>query len=226
MDLHGRAIFDYYNGELKTPLFIHNSYGEPEEMPVEVFFREESDFTALENCALNACSGKVLDIGAAAGALTLALQQRGTEVTALDNSDHCVKTMHLQGVKNCIRSDIWQYRETYDTLLVLMNGVGLAGTLANVPMLLEKLVSLLKPGGQILMDSSDIRYLYDEGVKMLDHYYGEISYRYAYAKELGNWFDWVYVDPTLMTSIIEDCKLQMKILHAEDTDQYLMQITR
>lgn len=195
-------------------------------MPVEVFFRQEQDLTSIEHLALNACTGKVLDVGAAAGALTLALQQRDLEVTALDHSVNCIEVMRKSGVKNCIQSDIWQHQATYDTLLVLMNGMGLAGTLARVPDFLQKLVSLMEPDGQILVDSSDIQYLYQQGAVKPDHYYGEVRYRYEYLGNIGDWFDWVYVDPTTMTSIVKDLDLKVKLLYTASTDQYLMRISR
>jgi len=224
-DLHGKAILDYYHGNQDATLLIHTSYGEPEEMPVEVFFREEPDFSVLENVALLECQGKVLDLGAGAGAHSLVLQERGFDIHAIENSPGCIEVMNLLGIKNIIAQDFWIHHEKYDTLLVLMNGLGLAGRLSSVPEFLEKCMAMLNPGGQLLIDSSDIAYLYKEGVLKPDHYYGEVQYQYEYLGAKGNWFDWVYVDQETIKKVTSELGLKMEILHIETTDQYLMRVT-
>lgn len=224
-DLHGKAILDYYQGDESASLLIHNNYDTPEEMPVEVFFRNELDFTVLENLALIESKGKVLDIGAGAGALALALQSREFDVYALENSPGCIHVMKQSGVKNCIYQDYQQHRGSYDTVLILMNGLGLAGTLQKVPDFLKKCMSLLRSDGQLLIDSSDIGYLYEKGIERPGGYHGEIRYRYEYKGEKGDWFDWVYVDQETLTSIIHQLGLKVDILMTDENDQYLARIT-
>jgi len=195
-------------------------------MPVEVFFREESDFTAIENRALSLCGGRVLDVGAGAGALSIALQERGLSVTALENDSDCIEVMKGLGIHQCLEDDLWKHDLTYDTVLVMMNGLGLAGTLSKVPEFLTRCSALLKPGGQILIDSSDISYMYKEGVDKPDHYYGEVRYRYEYDDETGSWFDWVYVDQDTIKPIVAKLGLSLEIMMTDPLDQYLMRITR
>lgn len=223
-DLHGKAIVDYFNGNEDATLLLHNNYGDPEEMPVSVFFRDELDFTTLEHLALIECHGKVLDVGAGAGSLSLVLQDRGFDVHALENSIGCIQTMKQLGIANCIHGDFAMHTDTYDTLLIQMNGLGLAGTLSNVPDFLKKCVSLLNPDGQILIDSSDISYLYEDELPK-DSYFGEVQYCYEYESEMGEWFDWVYVDSKKLTEIVEQMGLSIEIL-ADENDQYLARIAR
>lgn len=225
-DLHGKAILDYYKGEEARPLTIHNNYGEPEDMPVEVFFREEPDLSTLEHLALIECRGKVLDMGAGAGAHALILASRGFDVYAIENSPGCVEVMQKSGVKQVIFEDFYKHKAQYDTVLILMNGLGLAGKLENVPAFLEHCFSMLRPGGQILVDSSDISYLYDEGVVRPAHYYGEVRYAYEYRKERGDWFDWVYVDQDSLAQIANDMELDLEILITDEFDQYLARIRK
>ena len=95
--------------------------GRREEMPVEVFFREPEDLSELENTAIAACRGSVLDLGAGAGAHALLLQALEFDVTALDNSPGCVETMTLSGMNKVVDEDYKKHKSKYDTLLLLMN---------------------------------------------------------------------------------------------------------
>ena len=135
-DIHGKAILAYYLGDRTTRLKLHNSYGPIDIMPIDVFFKEAEDFSDLENMALSHCRGTVLDIGAAAGTHALFLQSFGANVTALDSSSGCVETMKRSGVQQVIQQDYRQHQATYDTLLLLMNGIGIAGTLDQLPIFL------------------------------------------------------------------------------------------
>ena len=226
-DVHGKAILDYFKGVEKGPLYVHNTYGDKEEMPVEVFFREEEDLSELEHKALQLCSGSILDVGAGAGAVTMMLQDAGKTITALESSANCVDVMKMWGVKNGIHSrleDLHGY--TFDTLLLLMNGIGLAGSLNNLPGFIKFLKTILKEGGQILFDSSDVGYLYENGYKG-QGYYGDLRYRFEYETRLGEWFDWLYIDKHTLNNALKGIPgLKLEIVFEDtDTDQYLARIS-
>tara|TARA_Y100000310_G_scaffold298681_1_gene332842 strand:+ start:21444 stop:22160 length:717 start_codon:yes stop_codon:yes gene_type:complete len=226
-DIHGRAIRDFYQNKPESTLLLHTSYGETEEMPVEVFFREEEDLSVLENLALIECSGRILDIGAGAGAHALMLQARDLEVYALENSPGCVEVMRQSGVTHVIEQDYQQHNQTYDTILLLMNGLGIAGRLSNVSNLLKTLSKMLNESGQILVDSSDIGYLYEEDDLEPDpEYYGNIQYQYEYKGNKGDWFDWVYVDQETLQGEVAKAGLELEILYTDENDQYLARITK
>ena len=225
-DLHGKAILDYYKGNDEATLILHNSYGDPDEMPVEVFFREEEDLTTLEHLALIESKGRVLDLGAGAGAHALVLQSRGFEVFALENSPGCVDVMRRSGVRNVLFEDFRKHQGQYDTVLILMNGMGLAGTLAQVEGFLQTCAKLLSPGGQILVDSSDISYLYEDGTPKPKGYFGEVRYRYEFQETQGEWFDWLYVDQRMLAEKVSAVGMELEILMTDENDQYLACITR
>jgi hypothetical protein len=134
--------------------------------------------------------------------------------------------MQKSGVRNCLFADYKTHQGKYDTILVLMNGLGLAGKLNEVPSFLNRCLSLLNPGGQLLFDSSDISYLYEEGLVKPAEYYGELRYQYQYGTSRGDWFDWVYVDQKTLKDIASSLNLQLEILYTEDTDQYLARMAR
>ena len=225
MDVFGKALTDLYEtGEADT-LWLHNSYGEPEEMPLEFFFRDDEDMPVLELQALHMCEGKVLDIGAGVGSHALLLQAFNIDVTAIDISEAGVKIMKDRGVKKALLQDVFTFNEKFDIILMLMNGIGLTGTLSGFKDFLIKIKELLLPGGQVIFDSSDIAYLYEDMPKPLNQYYGEVSYQYEYKGEKGNWFNWVYVDEETIKAIAVETGWDCEMIFDDGEDQYLVKLT-
>lgn len=225
-DILGQAIHDHYYKKSKHKLWINNQYGPKEEMPVDIYFREEDDMPDIEWLALNECRGEVLDIGAGAGGHALLLQERGFDVTALDISALAVDVMKARGVKKVITEDIFKYEaQKHDTLLMLMNGIGLTGTLLNLKAFLQHAKQLLNQGGQILFDSSDIAYLYEGKLPENDQYYGEIQYQYQYHQQKTDWFPWLYVDEKTLTTIVDAAGYDMEVLLEDEFKQYLVRLT-
>jgi len=226
MDVFGKALKDFYNNGEAEILWLHNSYDEPEEMPVDFFFRDDEDMPVLELQALQMCRGSVLDIGAGVGSHALVLQAFNVDVTAIDVSEAAVDIMKDRGVKKALLQDIFTFQEQFDTILMLMNGIGLTGTLPGFKDFLIKLKTLLNPGGQVLFDTSDIAYLYEDLPKPQNQYYGEVSYQYEYKGEKGNWFNWLYIDPKSIETIAFETGWLSEIIFDDDEDQYLVKLTQ
>ena len=225
MDVFGTALLAYYQTGTAATLWLHNSYDVPEEMPIAVFFRDEEEMPDIEYKALEMCYGKVLDVGAGVGSHALLLQQQKIDVTAIDISETAVDIMKLRGVKNAFVQDIFFSTAKYDTLLFLMNGIGLTGTLPGLIDFLSKAKTLLNADGQLIFDSSNISYLYKDLPKPTNHYFGEISYCYEYENQKGNWFNWLYIDEdTLMTTARENGWL-CEIVLDDGEDHYLARLT-
>jgi len=228
LDVLGHALQDYLAGYRGTPLFTHTHFGWAEEMPVSEFFRQPADFPELEHIALALCDGRVLDVGAGAGSHALFLQQRGMDVTALERSPLAGDVMRARGVKRVITADFFRYDgDRYDTLLFLMNGIGVAGTIDGLKTLLHHCKTLLNPGGQLLFDSSDVAYLYRDGT--LDKpagYYGEIRYQYAYKGKRSAPFDWLFIDQDTLISIAQPLGWVVQVLYEDGHDQYLVRMER
>jgi SAM-dependent methyltransferase len=196
-------------------------------MPIEVFFRTEDEMSELELIALQLCSGKTLDIGAGVGGHSLILQERGRHITALEISEGACKIMASRGVKRIINQDLFTYQsEKYDTLLLMMNGIGLIGEISKLQAFLDHCDKLLSIGGQILFDSSDISYLYQDIAMPLDSYFGELKYRYEYKAKLDEWFDWLYIDMQMFKQNIENSIWKFDLLYEDGMDQYLGKLTR
>ncbi|MDX5442903.1 MAG: class I SAM-dependent methyltransferase, partial [Hymenobacteraceae bacterium] len=160
-DAMGLALQAYMQGQHQAEIIVHSNIAEEDVIPVQYLFRTEDEMPAIEKQAREMCYGKVLDVGAGAGSHALALQNKSLQVTALDISAGAVEVMKQRGVKKAIRKNVFKYSgQQFDTILMLMNGIGVAGTLDGLDALLDHLKTLLRPGGQVLLDSSDILYMF------------------------------------------------------------------
>lgn len=215
-----QALHDYYYKDEEPIFTLHNNYGNPEEMPVEVFFRDENDYSQLEQIALSFCEGEILDVGACVGAHAGYLQELGMNVTAVETSKEACKILKERGLNNIINNDYKTINnKRFDTLLLLMNGFGLCGTLDNITSFLKSLKRLLKPGGIVIVDSSDVKYIMDEMPK--DRYYGEVEFCYEYESIIGDWFPWLYIDSQLLEEKCDENGWMCNIVYTDDNDQYL-----
>ena len=230
-DLMGRAIWDYYYQENSEDLQTETSISELDDLPVSYLFRDYQEMNALEKKALDLSFGKVLDVGSGAGSHSLYLQnERKLEVTALDISPKSIEVCKATGVKNAICEDLLRFSEkNFDTVLLLMNGTGIFQSLEHIDQYLQKLKSLVAENGQILIDSTDILYMYDQdedgGVLIpATGYYGELDYYLHYKGESELPMKWLYLDfDTLENAAIANGFKIQKIEQLEDS--YLAQLT-
>lgn len=227
----GRAIADFYKCGQAPDIIIQTNYTEDENLSPAYFFRTEDQIPKLEKTALNHCRGKVLDVGAAAGCHALILQNKGLEVTALEKSELAADVMKKRGVENVICSDIFQFNNPgFDTILLLMNGTGIGGTINGLKKLLLHLIKLLKKDGQILIDSSDISYLFEEEDGSVwidlanDNYFGEMDYELIYEDDQSK-FKWLFVDFEMLNTICEDIGLKCRKITEGEHFDYLAQLT-
>ena len=232
-DPMGAAMRDYFRQGKSAQLRVLSSLFDDDEMPVPHLFRSYDEMPPLEQRALNEARGKVLDVGAGAGCHVLALQERGLDVTAVDISPLSCETMKERGVANveCVNIFNQRFQERFDTLLLLMNGTGIAGKLSRLPQLLSRLKQLMNPGAQILIDSSDLRYVYEDenGVLYVDlngAYYGEVDYQMTYRNINGKRFDWLYADSVVLAESCRQCGLKCEILAQGNHYDYLARIVQ
>lgn len=200
-DPMGCAIRDYFEHHHAHRLRVLSPMFEEDEMPVGQLFRLRPEMSPIEQRALSLCRGRVLDVGAGAGCHSLALTAEGFDVTAIDISPLSVEVMRKRGVKRAEPADFFSsdLDAPFDTLLMLMNGLGIAGRIDRLGAFFRRADELLAEGGQILADSTDLRYIFEdeEGQFFPDpeeDYYGEVEYQMAYGKVTGPAFHWLYID--------------------------------
>jgi SAM-dependent methyltransferase len=231
-DLFGKAILDFQTNKSPEDLMTETSISEADEMSVAYLFRSYYEMPRLEQRALQLAKGKVLDVGCGAGSHSLTLQNdRNLDVSSIDISPNAIQACTLRGLKKAKVQDIMTLEnEKFDTILLLMNGTGIFGTLKETPHYLQKLKSLLNPDGQILIDSSDIIYMFDDdedGGKWItaDGYYGELTFTVSYKNETENPFPWLYLDFNTLKNAAFANGLQCELILEGEHYDYLARLS-
>lgn len=199
-DPMGAAIYDYFKNGRAAKLRVFSSQFEEDEIPVADLFREYEQMPYLEKLALGLCKGRILDVGAGSGCHSVALAGMDKKTTAIDISPLSVEVMKERGV-DAYHRDLFDetFTGNFDTVLMLMNGSGIIGRVENMAKFFSRMKQLLSPGGYILMDSSDLKYLYENedgsfDIDLAADYYGQLDYRMQYKNIKGSTFDWLYID--------------------------------
>lgn len=200
-DIFGEAIKDFHNQKYNEDIIVQAPDFDDDIIPIPYLFRSYEEMPPIEQKALDLSYGKVLDIGCGAGSHSLFLQeQQKLEVHAIDISEGAIEVCKKRGLSKASVLNIFDVKDTtYDTLLLLMNGSGIIGKLAHIDHFFVHMKKILNPTGQILIDSSDISYLFveEDGGLWIDTstgYYGEMQYKLAYKNNESDWFDWLYID--------------------------------
>ncbi len=232
-DPHGRALRDFFAGDSAATIVVHSNLGEHEELPVAVFFRAPDDFFPFERAALERCRGRVLDVGAGTGVHSLYLQDHGFEVRAIDVLPEAVEIMRLAGVRGARLASIWDLEdEPFDTVLMMMNGIGILETLEGLDRFLADVPRLLKPGGQILLDSGPgvVVGESDEAaavaVEDASGYAGEAWIELEYKGERGPPFRELYCDSETLEEHAIAAGYQPEIVFRDEYGAYVARLTR
>ena len=230
-DPMGRAIADYQLTGTADRLRVFSPMFEEDEIPLATLFRTYEKMPETERKALDMTRGKTLDVGAGSGCHSLVLQGRGVDVTAIDISPLSVETMRQRGVKKVVEQDFFTIGGKYDTILMLMNGIGIVGTLERMPEFFRHLDKILATGGQVLCDSSDISYVFEDENGLIDypdtgHYYGELSYRMQYKDTIGEPFDWLYIDAETLRKEAEENGYAVEVVAVGEHFDYMARITK
>jgi SAM-dependent methyltransferase len=237
LDLFGKAILDYQTNNNPEPILTETNISETDEMDVSYLFRDFSAMPKLEQKALQLAKGKILDVGCGAGSHSLYLQEKGFKVTAIDISTNAIETCKFRGITNCkvenildLDTDSDSHQNKFDTILLLMNGTGIFGSLKETSKYLQKLKSLLNEGGQILIDSSDIIYMFDQDEDgayevPANGYYGELTFTIHYKGETEASFPWLYMDYNTLQNACHANSLRCELIKEGKHFDYLAKIT-
>jgi 2-polyprenyl-3-methyl-5-hydroxy-6-metoxy-1,4-benzoquinol methylase len=202
MEPLGRALLAYFEGDREAQLVIHRDDGVDEPMPISHFFRDPSEFTEVENKAIELCSGRVLDAGAGTGLHSVVLQQKGLPVTAIDISPQAVDVMSRRGVSDAHAANIYEFEGgPFGTVLMMGHGIGMVETIDGLDRFLDHTRGLVSEGGQLLLDSRDVRrtddpshLAYHETNRKAGRYIGEIRLHLSFREVPGPRCGWLHVD--------------------------------
>jgi precorrin-6B methylase 2 len=234
---YGLALRDFFDGDRDATITIRRDDGYVSEMPVGVFFRQEPEFSPLERAALALCRGHVLDVGAGTGCHSLTLQEQGFQVMAIDVSPHAVEIMRAHGVRHVKCADVFDVKSTgpqaFDTLLLMMHGVGMVETLADLDRFLQHTRQLLRSDGQIVCDSLDVRVstdpvntAYHEANRQAGRYVGEIRMSFEYKGHVGPACGWLHVDAETLSRHAHQAGWDCRVVHREENGDYLGKLTQ
>lgn len=230
-DPMGQAIYNYYHFKDATSVRVNTNITQGEELPVPYLFRNYKQMPVLEKKALNLVKGKVLDVGAGAGAHSLYLQSNGFDVTAMDISELSCEVMRERGLTKIVCEDIWNLSvEHFDTILFMMNGIGLVKDLNGLSAFFQHIKQYIHKDGQVLLDSSDIKYMFedDQGGFWIDlarEYYGELEYEIEYKECKANPFLWLFVDFNRLYDVATKAGWKVELIYEDDHFHYLARLT-
>jgi SAM-dependent methyltransferase len=226
----GAALLDFHRGDTEAEIVVTSDLWEPEPTPVAAFYRpDDQPLPAIERDAVGLCRGRVLDLGAGAGRHSLALQQRGHQVVAVDPLPEAVSIMRDRGVDDPRLGDLGSVTgERFDTIVMLMHGVGIAGDIHGLGVLFETAHQLLEPGGRLVFDSADLlAVLENEAPELLDErnrsgrYVGEVEFQLSYRDMVGPAYPWLFVDPTTLACLGGAAGFRIEIVRRGERGSYL-----
>ena len=227
----GRAIYEYHKYGKADDVIVHSSMFDDDVIPVETLYRAFDQMPALEQKALELATGDILDVGAGSGCHSLALKEMGKNSVAVEISSLSVEVMKERGVDaRLVNFYDSSFTETYDTILMLMNGTGIIGNLDNIQTFFSRIKQLLKPGGSLLIDSSDLSYLYEEEdgslmIDLADDYYGLVDFQMQYKDSMGEPFDWLYLDFNTLSYYAEESGFTAELIEEGEYYDYLARLT-
>jgi cyclopropane fatty-acyl-phospholipid synthase-like methyltransferase len=227
----GMALLAYHSGNTDACFTITRDDGFEQTVPVKVF-SEAHQFPDIEVRALDLCFGTVLDVGAAAGRHSLELHRRGMEVWSLDVLPETKQIMSERGVPRPNIGDVLSYSErVFDTVLMLMNGIGMVGTPQRLDEFLRHAHRLASPGGQILCDSIDvsvtqapIHVAYRTKNIERGFYPGQQRFTIKYEGVLGAPFDWLHLDFASLAKHCQAADWNCQLIHQKPDGHYLARI--
>ncbi len=227
-DLFGKSIYDYWFNKQPEDLYTRTNLTDEEVLPVKYLFRSFDEMPLPEQQALLLAQGKILDVGAGSGTHSVWLQKHGKDITALDFSEYGNKVLKDRKINKVILADFFQYKpaEKYDSILLLMNGIGIVGKAIYTDRLFKKFDELLTPQGVAFIHSSDLKYLYEEGGGYLmpqEGYYGDVKFTIRY-KETEESFDWTYIDEQTLKVFARQNNYKAQKIAESDFGDFLIKV--
>ncbi len=226
---HGAALKSFFEGNSDATIVVYDDHGDVDPLPVSYFFRDPSEFPETEMKALELCTGRVLDVGAGSGYHGLFLQERGFDVCSIEVLPDLVDVLTARGLNDVRQATMEQLSgETFDTVLILMNGIGLAGTVEGLPRFLRTAQALVNPGGQILADSTDLRGTENgSSTERADgRYLGEVTFQFEFEGKKGPPFPQIYADPDLLGEKVRATGWKFEVVCGGEHGAYLARIAQ
>jgi SAM-dependent methyltransferase len=186
-----------------------------------LYFLEYDDWSPLEKQAVEFAEGRILDVGCGAGRHSLYLQQKGFDVTGIDNSPGAIEVCKLRGLKKAIVRPVTQVAKfkpnSFDTIIMLGNNFGLFGSREQARVILREISRITSPAARIIAQSLDpyktgnLEHLeYHKSNKKRGRMPGQIRLRVRFRRAIGEWFDYLFVSPVEMQDILHETEWRIE----------------
>ncbi len=236
---YGSAIKQCYTQpDVPVSMKVHIKNVATHEVDVHMFFEQPEEFLEIDRIAYQLCRGRILDIGAGVGRFALPLQKQGLTVCAMEELPQAIAIMQERGVQDICSMELDDFldqsivNEKFDTVLMIMNGLGIVGTFDKLALFLDKIKPFLKPDGQILADSMSVNLSkvndfskHIEIQKMDGKYPGEVQLKFEYQGVLGSDVAWLHIDEIALASLAEKTGWVSDVIYRDDDGTYLTRLT-
>ncbi|MEN8203628.1 MAG: class I SAM-dependent methyltransferase [Bacteroidota bacterium] len=231
---YGAALLAYYKGDFDAELIIRREDGFESSLPVKHFFRAESEFSTIELTAMEQCRGHVLDVGSGIGLHSIELESRGLDVMAIDICSEAVDIMHHRGVHNGQQADVFEYQGgPFDTLFIMGHGIGIVEDLVGLQRFLEHAKSLVKPDGQLFLDSLDVGrskepadLAYHATNRKAGRYIGEIAMQFEFKGSRGPYCRWLHIDRGTLEDYAREAGWNCETILENENGEYLARLQK
>jgi SAM-dependent methyltransferase len=205
-DAYGAMITAFHeSGEAVEIIERDDGYIAASRFGPKIYFAPLRNWFKNERAAIRFARGRVLDVGAGAGRVSLHLQQRGQSVVAIDNSPGAVELMRRRGVRDArviAIEDLGPDLGTFDSVVMFGNNIGLLGGRAKGRRLLRRLHDLTSDRGRIVgsstrvYDTEDpVHLAYHERNRNRGRMSGLIRLRIRFGTLASPWFDYLMLPP-------------------------------
>ena len=229
-DVFGEAITSFLSKPSKKSIKVQSKIGDGYEIPLPYLFRSYSDMPELEKLAIAQCKGHVLDVGAGAGAHSTHLITQGIKVHAIDVSEQAILLLKEKNIPSTC-SDFFTLNapEKFDTILMMMNGIGIVEKVNRFEDFFNTARTLLNKDGFIICDSADVSYLFEDEngeiwIDINSNYYGEVDFKMTFEATETDWFPWLFVDFNTLSLYAERSNFGCELIKQDDNSQFLAKL--
>lgn len=223
-DIYGDFLKDYYKNKKEKYIKVISNYAADEKWPASYFFRKFEEMPYLERLALNNCNGRVLDVGCGVGCHSKYLIDNGFCVDSIDISPGAIEICKLEGITNANLKSLCDVKEKYDTIILLMNGIGVVKNLKGLKDFLNFAKTILTENGKIICDSSDVSYLKLNDLS-IENYHGEFKYRFEYKNKISEPFEWLFIDSCMFSEISKNNGYKFEVIDNGNHYDYLAELS-
>jgi SAM-dependent methyltransferase len=233
MDAYGKQLLAQYLGNTPNSEIIERDDNFiATGSVIGMYFTEYEQWSELEKKGIAKAHGKILDIGCGAGRHSLYLQEKGFDVTGIDNSPGAIKVCKMRGLQKALVrpiEEIDKFRQnSFETIIMFGNNFGLFGSRDNARLLLSKMSVITKPNAQIIagtmnpyQTSNEDHLSYHKLNRRRGRMGGQIRMRVRYGKSVGEWFDYLFVSTDEMEEILSKTDWQIKELLTSESPNYI-----